>query len=176
LRDFGAVHYPQAPCIIRKPSEKACHMRHEGNLKHLFDTDEEPTAAPARKPAKNADGVISQLRDDLGELIDMEKAVAKLELSYKAIELKRDLVGYGLAATLSALGATCVVYAFLLLLGMLMPTWVAALLLGCVLMGAGVLTAVKFRSNTKRFRELLSSTPATEDESASTKTGQRSQA
>jgi inactivated superfamily I helicase len=110
-----------------------------------------PSAAPGPAQNQSLPQLLKQLQGDVAELVNMEKALAKKELSFKAAELKREGLQLGSAGVISGLGAACLVAAATLALATVLAAWLAALIMGAALIALGAVLALRFRSNIKHF-------------------------
>jgi hypothetical protein len=97
---------------------------------------------------------VRKMREELGELIDLEKAVIRLELKYKANDLRALSTRWIAGAVLCTLGAFCFVIAAVLVLTTVMPSWIGAALVGAGLTLIGALMFRRSRaSKGRRARE-----------------------
>ncbi len=110
-----------------------------------------PSAAPGAAPNQSLPQLLKQLQGDVAELVKMEKALAKKELSLKAAELKHEGLQLGAAGVVSALGVACLCAAATLALATVMAAWLAALIVGAALTAVGAVLAMRSRTNLKHF-------------------------
>ena len=110
-----------------------------------------PSAAPSAATNQSLPQLLKQLQGDVAELVNMEKALAKKEISFRAAELKREGVQLGSAAVVGGLGAACLVAAATLALATVLAAWLAALIMGGALIAGGALLARRFKTNMKNF-------------------------
>lgn len=107
-----------------------------------------------RTPDETLSAAIERLRDEVGELIDLEKAVIRLELKYKLFDLRRSSMRWAAGAVLCAFGALCVTTSAVLVFARVMPAWVAALIVGTTLAFVGtILLRRKSRRSTAAHTE-----------------------
>lgn len=109
-----------------------------------------PTGSPAR-PEPRSDPPVQETLVDLWEklsrLMQQEIALAKAELGDKADRLKTQLVSSAVGAALLLTGLMALVAAAILLLAHVMPSWLAALVMGLVAGGGGYLLVTQRRSS-----------------------------
>lgn len=90
-----------------------------------------------RKEERSIGDLFSQLANETTTLVRQEVQLAKVELGQKATRVGKGVGLIGAAGAVAHAGVLAVVAAVILLLGEHMPYWVAALVVGAVLIGAG---------------------------------------
>src|SRR5690242_13406018 len=90
-----------------------------------------------RKEERSIGELFSQLANETTTLVRQEVRLAKIELGQKAAKVGKGVGLIGAAGAIAHAGVLAVVAALILLLGEHMPYWVAALLVGVVLVGVG---------------------------------------
>ncbi|MDP9037428.1 MAG: phage holin family protein [Myxococcota bacterium] len=91
----------------------------------------------APSPERPLGELFSELATQTSTLLRQEVRLAKAEMSGKASKAGRDGAMIGAGGALIHAGALFVLAAIVLALGTLMPLWVAALVVGLVVIGAG---------------------------------------
>jgi uncharacterized membrane protein YqjE len=88
-----------------------------------------------RRPSTRA--LIGEIGSQLVQLAQEEVELARTELASNVRSGRRTLVGLGVAAVAALVGLTLLLVAVVLALGMLMPGWLAALILAGVVLAGG---------------------------------------
>ena len=86
--------------------------------------------------------LFSELAQETGTLVRKEVELASVEMTAKAKSAGREAVLVATGAAIAMLGAMALSAALILALGMLLPLWAAALVVGAMLAGTGGVLAV----------------------------------
>ena len=101
----------------------------------------EPMRAPAED--RSLGELLSELTDEVRTLVRQEVTLAKVELKEKATRSGRNIGMIAGGGIVAYVGGLAVVAAVILLLGLIMPYWLSALIVGAVLLLAGYAIAQK---------------------------------
>lgn len=95
--------------------------------------------APQHHPDPSTGELVSQLSSEISQLVRDELQLAKVEVTGKAKEAGVGAGMFGAAGVLALYGGGVVVATIILVLALVMDAWLAALIVGVVLLaGAGV--------------------------------------
>lgn len=98
-------------------------------------------AGPARD--RSIGELFGELAQEVGSLVRQEIALAKVEMSGKAAEAGKSAGMVAAGGTLAHAGLLAVIAGAILALGTLIPLWVAALVVGAVVLAVGAALASK---------------------------------
>jgi hypothetical protein len=98
------------------------------------------SSRPADEPSLGT--LFKELGEQTGRLVSHEIRLARCELKESARNASRNVGVTAAGGVTAMLGTILLVVAFTLLLAKLIPLWASALLIGAVLIGAGIVTAM----------------------------------
>ena len=101
-------------------------------------------------PEQSLGQLFADLTREMTTLVRQEVNLATSELSHKATRVARDLGFLALGGAVAYAGLLAVVAAAILLLGLVMPGWLAALLVGLVVAAIGYLLVQRGLAALKR--------------------------
>jgi hypothetical protein len=106
--------------------------------------------------------LFSKLSNETSTLIRQEMELARAELTEKGRQAGKGAGLFGGAATVALLGAGAITAGIVLLLALLIPDWLAAILVGLVFVGVAALLGMKGRD------EIQAATPPVPEETVDT--------
>lgn len=83
--------------------------------------------------------LFARLASDTSNLVRKEVALARSEMAQKATEVGRELGMLGVGGAIAYAGFLAMLGALIIILGRIIPLWLAALLVGLLVAGAGAL-------------------------------------
>ena len=106
--------------------------------------------------------LFSKLSNETSTLIRQEMALARAEMTEKGKQAGKGAGLFGGAATVALLGAGAITAGIVLLLALLIPDWLAAIVVGLVYVGAAALLGLKGRD------EIQQATPPVPEQTVDT--------
>lgn len=94
--------------------------------------------------------LFAELARETSTLVRQEVALAKTEMTQKATEVGRDVGVIGAGGAVAYAGLLVIIAAAVLALGLLIPLWLSALIVGVVVVGIGYIMIQQGRSALKR--------------------------
>lgn len=94
--------------------------------------------------------LLTELSQEMRNLIRQELELAKLEMSRKATRLGKDMVYLVLGGAIAYAGFLALVATLIIALAYVLPLWLSALLVGAITAGIGYFLIEKGRSKLKR--------------------------
>jgi len=110
--------------------------------------------------------LFTELTHETRTLINQEIELAKTEISDKISRMTKDVVAIAIGAFVGYTGVLVLVAAIVLALGMAIPLWVSALVVGIVISGVGVFMLMKGIKDLKASRMTPERTAETIKETA----------
>jgi len=108
------------------------------------------TGTPPRVNTPPLTEIVQHISRDFQELAKTEAALAKHELSEGLNAAKREAAALALGAAALAGGALALLSAAILALALIMPAWLAALIVGATVSGVGVVLLLTGKSKLAR--------------------------
>lgn len=102
------------------------------------------------KEGRSLGELFSDLVQETRTLVQQEVQLAKTEMSEKASEVGRDVSSMVLGGAIAYAGLLAVMAAIIIGLGRVIPSWLAALIVGVVMAGVGLVVIQSSRSGLKK--------------------------
>jgi hypothetical protein len=106
--------------------------------------------------------LFSKLSNELSTLVRQEMELARAELTEKGKQAGKGAGLFGGAATVALLGAGAITAGIILLLALLIPDWLAAIIVGLIFVGIAALLGMKGRD------EIQAATPPVPEQTVET--------
>jgi len=106
--------------------------------------------------------LFSKLSNELSTLVRQEMELARAELTEKGKQAGKGAGLFGGAATVALLGAGAITAGIILLLALLIPDWLAAIIVGLIFVGIAALLGMKGRD------EIQAATPPVPEQTVDT--------
>jgi uncharacterized membrane protein YqjE len=101
-----------------------------------------PLSQPPPTGDQSTGELVSRLSQDLSQLVRDELRLAQVEVSGKAKEAGRGAGMFGAAGVLGLYGGGALIATLIIALDLVMPTWLAGLIVGVVLLAAAAVVAL----------------------------------